>query len=304
MYTFMKCLSWIICHLPGGCCRSLGIFLGSFFWTFVPKKRKVLAQQQILDCGITDDPKRAMAIAKASTQRFGPMMIEVLRYPVYTKEKLDEKVAFKGREHLEALKKSGEGAIFMASHAGNWELLGAALAMNGYPLISVAQEQGSHSADKFINEYRAMMKQHVTYKTGIRDRVRFLRDGHYIGLLMDQDPGYTGIMVKLFGRDTLTPDGPAKMAGIANYPIVTVFIREDRPYHHVIEVYPPFRPYTADHKLSKDEKERIMYETTQELNDRLEAHIRQYPEDWFWLHNRWKWTKRYKEKQAEKRAAQ
>ena len=149
-----------------------------------------------------------------------------------------------------------------------------------------------------------MMKQHVTYKTGIRDMVRFLRDGHYIGLLMDQDPGYTGIMVKLFGRDTLTPDGPAKMAGIANYPIVTVFIREDRPYHHVIEVYPPFRPYTADHKLSKDEKERIMYETTQELNDRLEAHIRQYPEDWFWLHNRWKWTKRYKEKQAEKRAAQ
>ena len=43
-----------------------------------------------------------------------------------------------------------------------------------------------------------------------------------------------------------------------------------------------------------------MYETTQELNDRLEAHICKYPEDWFWLHNRWKWTKRYKAKQAEK----
>ena len=72
--------SWRLLPQPGH-------FLGSFFWTFVPKKRKVLAQQQILDCGITDDPKRAMAIAKASTQRFGPMMIEVLRYPVYTKEK-------------------------------------------------------------------------------------------------------------------------------------------------------------------------------------------------------------------------
>lgn len=90
--------------------------------------------------------------------------IEVLRYPVYTKETLDEKVSFVGREHLDALKESGDGAIIMASHAGNWELLGAVLAMNGYPLISVAQEQDSHSADKFINEYRAMMKQHVTYK--------------------------------------------------------------------------------------------------------------------------------------------
>ena len=179
------------------------------------------------------------------------MIVEVLSYPRYTKELLDEKITWHGKEYLDELKASGEGAVFMASHAGNWELLGAALAMNGYPLISVAQEQN-------------------------------------------------GIMVKLFGMDTLTADGPAKMAGIANYPIVSTFIHEDRPYHHVIEVLPPIKPYTADHKLSKEEKNRIMYETTQELNDRLEAHIRKYPEDWFWLHNRWKWTKRYKIKQAEK----
>ena len=81
MYTFMKCLSWIICHIPEGCRRALGTFLGAFFWTFVPKKRKVLAQQQILDCGLTDDPEKAMVIAKASTVRFGPMIIEVLSYP-------------------------------------------------------------------------------------------------------------------------------------------------------------------------------------------------------------------------------
>ena len=298
MYTFMKVLSWIICHLPDGARRTLGHFLGWFFWTFVPKKRKKLAQQQILDCGITDDPEKAMAIAKASSCRFGPMIIEVLSYPVYTKEILDEKITWHGKEYLDELKERGEGAVFMASHAGNWELLGAVLAMNGYPLISVAQQQDSHSADAFINEYRAMMKQHVTYKTGIRDMVRFLQEGHYIGLLMDQDPVYTGILVKLFGRDTLTADGPAKMAGIKNYPIISTFIHEDRPYHHVIDVLPPIRPYTSDHRLSREEKDRIVYETTQALNDRLEARIRQYPEDWFWLHNRWKWTKRYKEKVA------
>ena len=279
MYTFMKVLSWIICHLPDGARRALGHFLGWFFWTFVPKKRKKLAQQQILDCGITDDPEKAMAIAKASSCRFGPMIIEVLSYPVYTKEILDGKITWHGKEYLDELKESGEGAVFMASHAGNWELLGAVLAMNGYPLISVAQQQDSHSADAFINEYRAMMKQHI-------------------GLLMDQDPGYTGILVKLFGRDTLTADGPAKMAGIKNYPIISTFIHEDRPYHHVIDVLPPIRPYTSDHRLSREEKDRIVYETTQALNDRLEARIRQYPEDWFWLHNRWKWTKRYKEKVA------
>ena len=296
MYTFMKILSFLICHMPACMCHGLGRFLGSFFWTFVPKKRKKLAQRQILECGITNDAAEAMAIAKKSTTRFGPMIIEVLSYPRYTKEILDRKITFHGKEYLDALKASGEGAVFMASHAGNWELLGAVLAMNGYPLISVAQEQNSKSADTFINEYRAMMKQHVTYKTGIRDMIRFLADGHYIGLLMDQDPGFAGIMVKLFGKDTLTADGPAKLAGIKNYPILTIFIHEDRPYHHIVEVLPPLRPYPTDTVLSKKEKTEAMYAVTQELNDRLEAHIRKYPEDWFWLHNRWKWTKRYKEK--------
>ena len=103
MYTFMKCLSWIICHIPEGCRRALGTFLGAFFWTFVPKKRKVLAQQQILDCGLTEDPDKAMAIARASTVRFGPMIVEVLSYPRYTKELLDEKITWHGKEYLDQL---------------------------------------------------------------------------------------------------------------------------------------------------------------------------------------------------------
>lgn len=298
MYTFMKVLSWIICHVPEAVRRGMGTFIGWFFWTFVPKKRKKLAQRQIMECGITDDPKKAMDIAEASSRRFGPMIIEVLSYPLYTKEKLDEKITWQGKEYLDQLKESGEGAVFMASHAGNWELLGAVLAMHGYPLISVAQEQNSHSADAFINEYRALMKQHVTYKTGIRDMVRFLNDGHYIGLLMDQDPGYTGIMVRWFGRDTLTADGPAKMAALKNYPIISTFIHEDRPYHHVIEVLPPFRPFAEGVRPTREERKQNVYDVTQALNDRLEEHIRKYPEDWFWLHNRWKWTNRYFEKVA------
>lgn len=298
MYTFMKVLSFIICHVPEFVRRGIGSFLGVFFWTFVPKKRKLLAQRQILECGLTDDPAEAMAIARQSSVRFGPMIVEVLSFPIYTEETMKKKVTIRGKEYLDELLATGKGAVIMASHAGNWELLGAVLATEGYPLISVAQQQNSGSADKFINEYRAMMHQHVTYKTGVRDMIRFLSEGHYIGLLMDQDPTNAGIMVKLFGRDTLTADGPAKFAGIDNYPILSIFIHEDRPYHHVIDVLPPLWPYDGLGKLTKDEKKKIMYEATQQLNDRLEAQIRKYPGDWFWLHNRWKWTKREKERLA------
>lgn len=300
MYTFMKCLSFLICHLSESTRRGIGTFLGKIFWTFCPKKRKELAQRQILDCNITADPRQAMAIAEASAKRFGPMIVDVLSYPKYTKESLNKKIEWRGKEYLDDIKANGEGLLIAASHAGNWEILGAALAMNGYPLISVAQEQNSKSADKFINEYRSMMKQHVTYKTGVRDMIRLLMNGHIIGLLMDQDPGYTGIMVKFFGKDTLTADGPAKLSGIHNYPIVSVFVHSDRPYHYVIDITPPLRAYGSDTKLSKEEKKKIMYQVTQQLNDRLEDHIRKYPQEWFWLHDRWKWTRRLKEKQMEK----
>ena len=296
MYRFMKILSFLICHLPVSWQQALGRGMGVFFWTFVPKRRKVLAQKQILDCKLTDSPAEAMAIAKASSLRFGPMIVEVLTYPNLVKKGFFEKFTVTGKEYLDRLKESGEGAVIMASHAGNWELLGAWLAMSDYPVISVAQQQSSGS-DEFINEYRTMLKQHVTYKTGIRDMLRFLGEGKYIGLLMDQDPGYTGLNVKLFGRDTLTADGPAKMAAMKNYGIYPVFIHEDRPYHHHIEIQAPLHVFEEGETLSKEEKKQRIYEVTQKLNDILEAHIRKYPSDWFWLHNRWKWTNRLAEKE-------
>lgn len=85
MYRFMKCLSWIICHLPASGRRNLGQFLGWFFWTFVPKKRKILARDQIMECHIADDPEQAMAIAEKSSRRFGNMIVEVLSYPIIRK---------------------------------------------------------------------------------------------------------------------------------------------------------------------------------------------------------------------------
>lgn len=300
MYRFMKLFSWIVCRLSRKKRQVLGTFLGELFWLLVPKKRKRLAKEQILSCRITTDPEQATTIAKAGTTRFGPMIISVLTYPLYKKRGFGLQITWRGKEHLDALRKSGKGAVIMASHAGNWEMLGAALAMEGYPLISVAQKQNNKGADRFINEYRTMMHQQVTYKTGIRDMIRLLHSGHYIGLLMDQDPGMTGIAVKFFGKTTLTADGPAKLAGLGNYPIYSLFIREPAPYCYVIEVTPPIFPYDRDKPLTAAEKRARVREITQCLNDRLEAYIRQYPEDWFWLHNRWKWTRRYEEIQNKK----
>ena len=286
IYTSMKVLSAILCVLPYRLQYGIGYILGQLGWLFTPKKRKRLAIGQILFCRITDDVEEAKRIAKASVTRFGRMIVDVLRYPEIKDGKYKEMFTMDGREYLEDAKADGKGAIVIALHSGNWELLGGILASEGYPLISVAMQQQGY-ADRFINEYRTMMHQHVTYKTGVREMVKELQKGSFIGLIMDQDPGDQGQLVPFFGYETLTPVGPAAMARMQNVPIIPITIRFDEyTDKHEITVHPPI--YTE----KTDDRKRDIAVTLTTLNEWLEDYIRRYPEDWFWLHNRWKWTRR------------
>ena len=287
LYTCMKLFSAILCALPYRVQYGIGYVLGQLGWLFTPSNRKRLAIGQILFCRITDDPVEAKRIAKASVTRFGRMIVDVLRYPEIKDGKYKEMFTMEGREYLEDAKEDGKGAIIIALHSGNWELLGGILASEGYPLISVAmQQQGD--ADKFINEYRALMKQHVTYKTGVREMVKELQQGSFIGLIMDQDPGDKGQLVPFFGYETLTPVGPAAMARMQDVPIIPITIRfNEYTEKHEITVHPPV------YAEKTEERKRDIALTLTMLNEWLEDYIRRYPEDWFWLHNRWKWTRRF-----------
>ena len=246
IYTSMKALSAVLCALPYRLQYGIGYLLGQLGWLFTPKKRKRLAIGQILFCRITDDVEEAKRIAKASVTRFGRMIVDVLRYPEIKDGKYKEMFTMDGREYLEDAKADGKGAIMIALHSGNWELLGGILASEGYPLISVAmQQQGD--ADRFINEYRTMMHQHVTYKTGVREMVKELHKGSFIGLIMDQDPGDQGQLVPFFGYETLTPVGPAAMARMQDVPIIPVTIRFDEyTEKHKITVHPPIYAEKTD----------------------------------------------------------
>lgn len=287
MYRFMKLLSALVCMLPHVVQYALGTLLGEIAWLAVPPKRKRLAIGQILFCKITDDPTEAKRIAKSSTTRFGRMIIDVLRYPEIKNGDYLDMIEFINREYLDDALADGKGAIVAAMHSGNWELLGGVLASEGYPLISVAMKQKG-DADKFINEYRRLMHQHVTYKTGVREMVRELKNGAFLGLIMDQDPGDDGVLVPFFGYETLTAVGPAVLGRMQDVPIIFVTMHYS-PYSgkHELVVHPPI------YAEKTDDKKRDVAVTTTLLSEFMEDYIRRYPEDWFWLHNRWKWTRRY-----------
>ncbi|MBR2215481.1 MAG: lysophospholipid acyltransferase family protein [Selenomonadaceae bacterium] len=280
-YYIAMAVSRLACLLPSALCEVIGRFLGEIAWPLIPPKRKKMAMDNIKRCLQTDD-KEARRIAKASTVRFGPMLMEVLRFPVI-KKRMAEYVTIEGLEHLKEGLSLGGGIVIAAAHSGNWELMGGALAQNGIPLVGVAMKQKSADSDRFINEYRALIGMHITYKTGVREMFDFLGKGWAIGLIMDQDTNkHDGIVLNFFGEPTNTTPGAASMARFRDVPLYSAFMHRLPDGTHKLIVGERIEvPHTADKKGD-------IRKATQVINDRIEEHVRRYPEEWFWLHDRWK----------------
>ena len=181
-YYGVKLLSFLICLLPHNTAMALGAGLARMAWNFVPTKRKLLAKEQIIRCLGTSEAE-AESIARASSLRFGPMLMEVLRFPVM-RTRMEDYVSITGAlDEVRAAVAAGRGAIFATSHSGNWELMGGAFACAGLPIVGVAKKQSAAGMDRFINEYRALVGMHITYHTGVREMFRMIDAGWIIGLV-------------------------------------------------------------------------------------------------------------------------
>ena len=280
-YYLAKIFSYICCLLPARFCDWLGNQLGRLTWLVVPQKRKRMARENIQRC-LEVDAAEAERIAKASWVRFGPMLLEVLRFPVL-RNHLTEYVEVTGKEYLDEAMASGKGGVLATSHSGYWELMGGALASLGCPLVGVAMKQKEAAMDRFINDYRRMVGIHVTYKTSVTRMFRMLKEGWFIGLLMDQDTSMRdGIILQFFGQETNCVPGPAALARSQDAPILPVYITKLPDGRHRLMLHKPiYVERTRD-------KQADIRRTSQQLMDVLEQHVRDYPEDWFWLHDRWK----------------
>lgn len=282
-YYIMKFFSWLACQFSMESCNSFGKILGGLTWAVVPRRRKRLAYDNIVRCLKVDD-REAERIAKASWVQFGPMLMEVLRYPELIKDDYIKKyVTIDGLEYLQEAIDKQQGAVIATSHSDSWELMGAALAQYGVPLVGVAKKQKDGAMDRFINEYRTLVGMHITYTSGVREMFKMIKEGWMIGLITDQDPSLRdGIILDFFDRKTNCFTGPATIARSQGAPIFHGQITHRPDGGHHITIYPPI--YV---ERSKDKKGDIR-KATQEVMDLLEGHIRSYPEDWFWLHDRWK----------------
>lgn len=280
-YFVMKLISKICCVLPASFCEQLGRLLGRLSWHVIPKKRRKMARENVMQC-LGVDETQAELIARKSWERFGPMFFEVMRFPVL-KETFGDYVKIEGAEHLKEGLALGRGGVIATAHSDNWELMGGALSAAGFPIVGVAKKQKEEGADKFINEYRRMIGMHITYKDDVREMFAMMKKGWYIGLLMDQDIGVRdGIVIDWFGRPTNCVQGPATLARYKDAPLYPGYIHRNEDGTHTITIYPRIEvPHTKDKRAD-------IKKAMEDVSAVLEAHIRKYPEEWFWVHDRWK----------------
>ena len=264
---------------------AIGRGLANLMWLLMPSKRRKVALENIRQC-LNVDEKESARLAKISTINLGTIAMEFLNFP-RLKGMMKSHVKIIGLEYLtnyiNSAERNGRGAVIATCHSDNWELMGGAFAQYGIPLVGVAKKQKSEGADKFINEFRTKIGMHITYRSGVREMYKMMDEGHFIGLIMDQDVGrHDGVIVKFFNRATNYVTGAASMSRFKSIPIFPAFMHKNLDGTHTLEVYPPL---TVEKTSDKRADIQIM---TQKLATLTEEHIKKYPAEWFWLHDRWK----------------
>lgn len=283
-YYIVKFFSWLMCVTPRWFRNFTASFLGGIAVIATPKWRLQMAAANIREC-LGVEVARANEIAEQSLRRFGRMIVEVMRFPLLHEDNLDKLVTVEGLEYLEAAYRQDKGVIVATGHFGNWELLGATIALHGYPLLSITRKQNNKYMDRFINEYREMVGQKVAYNRGSHGLLaisRILKGKKLLGILYDQDTNDDGVEIDFFGKDSIIPLGAAALSRLYGSPILPAFPHNNSDGTCTVKIYPPL--YTPKTK----NKEQDFYTVTRELVIILEQEIISNPEMWFWAHDRWK----------------
>ena len=160
-YSLMKLMSRIACVQPTCFNDALAYALGQIGWLATPKWRRYMAKENVKEClGVSET--EAERIAKESVTRFGRMLIEVLRYPLINQANFRNLVHFEGLEHLEEAYAEGRGVIMCTAHYGNWEMLGASMALLGYPILSITRKQNDGRPACHLQPWK---EQHAFHRT-------------------------------------------------------------------------------------------------------------------------------------------
>jgi Kdo2-lipid IVA lauroyltransferase/acyltransferase len=268
--------------------RQLARFLGAQFaaaaFALRPGLRTIAAKNlELAFPDMTESERRR--IVRNMVRQVGWMAGEFSQLPRYSRKNIEKIVVLDGLENFQAARKLGKGVLFLTGHMSAWELAPFAQALYGNPLHFLVRPVTNSRVDDLINHYRCLSgNQPVDKNRSARAILKILAQGGTVGILSDHNTaGEEGIFVNFFGIPAATTSGLARIALRTDAAVVPGFLAWDenlRKYRLGLQPAVPL--------IRTGDEEFDVRENTARFNRIIEDCIRNYPDQWFWLHKRWK----------------
>jgi KDO2-lipid IV(A) lauroyltransferase len=217
-------------------------------------------------------------------QNFGRMLADFAHFPRWNRDNIERLIIYDGFENYECAQSQGRGVLFLTAHFGNWELGSFAHGVYGYPCHFVVRDMDNPLIDRLINRYRCLSGGTAINKSEFaRGVLRAFAQGNAVGVLADQNMMLNeGVFVELFGRLACTSTGPARVVRKTRVPVVLGLVIWDaklRKYRLRFE---------AVEWIKRDDPEDEILANTANFTRLIEEYARRYPDQWLWVHRRWK----------------
>jgi len=211
----------------------------------------------------------------------GKGLLEIM---LMTPRHLEEVIDIRGEENLRAAINIGKGVIYVTGHIGNWEIMGHAVAAR-YNLSVIAAPIEPEQVNNMIVELRAGMGVRTILRGRLgasRELVRVFKENRIMGILIDQDTDVESAFVEFMGKPAWTPTAAASMALKFNAPVIFGYTQRDKDQRHTVFIEGPLN------LIQTGDRDKDVIANTAMLTKMIEDAIRKNPEQWVWMHRRWR----------------
>jgi len=293
LYVILRSIVMVLSMFPYTSAPTIARVLGGLIRT-IDRKHVRIATKNLERSGNVCPPDQIPGFIVRVYEHIALGFVEMLMTPrMIERRELTSHVTLENFERLEEYQKAGKGVILTIGHQGNWEMCGLVVLLAGYKLNVLARPIDNPWIDRYLNRFRTLTGQRVMSRDrALGEMIRVLQNNGLLVIQMDQDARQSGVSVNFFGRPASTHRSPAVLSLKYGSPIVPVNVYREGPHHRVIATEPIYPDAFRDHP---DATKAL----TQAFSDRFEEFVRQHPEQWFWIHDRWKTAERTARNAAE-----
>lgn len=258
--------------------KRLGFLMGS-----VLRLRRCEVLQTLARCFPDRDPDAIQLIADGMYDNFGLLLVEILRFGAIERSQIHGLIDMEGENTIPHVLEQGRGALVLTAHVGNFELLCTIAPSLGVPLTVITKTIKPDSLNQYWEQARHRMGvKTLPARNSYRACRQVLKNNEVLGFVLDQNMKRRhGIFVDFFGRPAYTSPGLAVLSARSQAPVIPIFIIRQPDGRHLVKFFPTLAP-------PADCEPETIHAATQQYTSVIEDVIRAHPEQWTWMHRRWR----------------